>query len=240
VVYNGAEPWNAPTDLRDLIEDVPDVLKPYLPCLKAIVVAENRFSEAHLESMQNFVAMLFRFENTRIPDKNAFISKVQALLLELIDLFKDQPYDSLQHHFIVWLRRVFLHARLPDVQLTEMTELQEMHSMLYETVQEMYRKIEQEAAEKARTEAMAEGIAIGTEKGIAIGKEEGIAIGTENGFTKGQVRTLLKQLKGKFGELDDDIQEKVEKLDINALDECTQRILFANTIDEVFTDITKH
>jgi flagellar biosynthesis/type III secretory pathway protein FliH len=117
---------------------------------------------------------------------------------------------------------------VPDVSVPEITELQEMNDMLYETVQGWYR------------EAEAKGIAIGE----ARGKTEGIAIGEARGEAKGKTEGkadfLLKMLELKFGPLEAEIRERVYKLDNAALEKCAERLLQAESLWEVLGNAGLH
>lgn len=79
------------------------------------------------------------------------VEHLRTVLTELIDWLKNSEHVRLKRDFTVWLRHVLIPARLPQTSLPEMTELQEMNNMLYETVQGWYR--EAEVRGEARGEA---------------------------------------------------------------------------------------
>lgn len=67
------------------------------------------------------------------------------------------------------------------------------------------------------------------------GLEEGREEGRAEGQVKGQAKTLGKQLQLKFGQLPDAISQKLQQASEAELDLWTERILFAESLDAVFT-----
>lgn len=66
-------------------------------------------------------------------------------------------------------------------------------------------------------------------------KREGLEEGREEGRAEGQAKTLGKQLQLKFGQLPDAISQKLQQASEAELDLWTERILFAESLDAVFT-----
>jgi hypothetical protein len=58
-------------------------------------------------------------------------------------------------------------------------------------------------------------------------------MGMERGMQQGEAAVLIRQLRRKFGELPEDKRERVETADAETLLEWSDRILTANSIDEV-------
>jgi hypothetical protein len=178
VIYNGEPRWDGPAQLRALIAEVPPGLEKYLPQLHCLILDESTFPDARLRAMHNLVAALFRLENSRDgKSREAVLARLREVLALLIDWLKAPQQAGLRRDFTVWLRRVLLPARIPDTPLPEVTELQEMNDMLYETVQSWYREAE------------------------AKGEAKGEARGKAKGKTEGKADLLLKLLEIKFGPL---------------------------------------
>jgi hypothetical protein len=78
--------------------------------------------------LRNVVAALFRLEN---GDSPAAVERVLALLAAWLAA---PEQESLRKSFVVWLKRVFLPARLPGVELSHLNDLQEVRGMLSERV----------------------------------------------------------------------------------------------------------
>src|SRR6266581_3500800 len=99
---------------------------------------EARYTERELAPLRNLVAALCRLENSREPED------MQRVLGRLIDWLRAPEDDSLRQAFTVWLRRVLLPARLPGVEIPEVHDLVEMHTMLAERVVEWTQRWKEE------------------------------------------------------------------------------------------------
>ena len=71
------------------------------------------------------------------------------------------------------------------------------------------------------------------ERGIAKGLERGIAKGLEKGIAEGQTQVVLRQMRLKFGELPEAVQARVRSASPDELDRFAERILVAQSLDEV-------
>jgi hypothetical protein len=65
--------------------------------------------------------------------------------------------------------------------------------------------------------------------------EQGRAEGLEQGITRGQLAMLTKQLTLKFGEVAPEFQTRLASASRDELELWTERILRAETIEDVFT-----
>ena len=210
VLYNGQPRWYAARNIQDLITVVPPGLEKYCPQLEYLVLDEGAFSDSELAPLRNLVAALFRLEQSRT------ITDIQQILIHLIEWLQSQEQAGLRRDFTVWLRRVILPRRSPAVMLPEIYELQEMHTMLAETVQQWYAEAEKQ----------------GRQQGLQQGRQEG----RQEGQLEGE-RLLLKfQLQAKFGSLSPQIEEQLNALDAEMLFYCAKRLLIATTLEEVFTN----
>ena len=129
VLYNGAEPWTAKTDLADLIDpSLPPQLRRWQPQLRYLLLEERRYPEADLARLPNVAAALFRLENAQAPEN------IQRVIACLVEWLAGAENASLRRAFVVWLKRVLLPARVPGVEIPNFSELQELHDMLAERV----------------------------------------------------------------------------------------------------------
>ncbi len=165
----------------------------------------------------------------------------------------EQP--DLHRNFVFWLLRVLLSNNLPGAQLPEIIELQELHDMLYETVQAW--------CEEAEAKGFAEGFAIGFAIGLKEGKsvvrakkklpevielqemhdmlyetaqgwyKEAEAKGRKKGEKKGKSEMLIPLLETKFGTLDAGVYTRIHGLDSAELQACSKRLFSAQTVEEV-------
>jgi hypothetical protein len=130
VLYNGERAWWAKTSLDALIEPgLPEQLRRWQPQMRYLLLDEQRLADAgDLAEQHNVAAALFRLESSRRPED------IERVLASLIEWLAAPQQDSLRRAFVVWLRRVLLPARVPGAEIPEITDLQEMHTMLAERV----------------------------------------------------------------------------------------------------------
>ena len=147
VLYNGAEPWTAKTDLADLIDpSLPPQLRRWQPQLRYLLLEERRFPEADLARLPNVAAALFRLENAQAPEN------IQRVIACLVEWLAGAENASLRRAFVVWLKRVLLPARVPGVEIPNFSELEELHDMLAERVKTWTQEWKDEGLREGRLE----------------------------------------------------------------------------------------
>ncbi len=72
-----------------------------------------------------------------------------------------------------------------------------------------------------------------TQKGMREGMQKGIQEGMQKGRKEGEALVLARLLQRKFGELPESIRIKIEKADSDTLLEWLDRVLTADSINEV-------
>ena len=206
VLYNGSDEWNAPLDISKLITTVPGGLNKYRPSLSYFLIDESTYKDSQLSVLHNLVAALIRLENTRsLENEQAVAKAISEIWVVLMDWLNAPELARLKEDFVVWLLRVLLPRNVPLVQIPEVVELQEVNDMLYETMQRLYQKLE----------------------------ERGEKRGEERGKKRGKAEMLIQLLETKFGALDAKVQASIEKLDSEALLNCSKRLFTAQTLKEV-------
>jgi ribosomal protein L17 len=140
VIYNGSEKWDAKKNLSQLIEKVPGGLDKYQPKLRYFLLDESTFNDEKLAPLlKNLVAALIRLENTRsLENEQAVAKAIQTVLDSLVEWLKDPEFERLRRDIVTWLLRVLLPHNVPNIPIPQVIELQEMNSMLYETIQNWY------------------------------------------------------------------------------------------------------
>lgn len=78
------------------------------------------------------------------------------------------------------------------------------------------------------------GVREGREEGKREGLDEGRREGLDEGRREGLASMLLDQLQERFGEVPDDLQERVRNAPIEALRSWGKRLVSATTLQEVF------
>jgi predicted transposase YdaD len=179
VLYNGRGRWTAPLTMEGVVESLPRSLAPYGPRLRYVLLDEGRYTEHQLAPLRNLVAALCRLENSREPED------VQRVLGLLIDWLRAPADDSLRRAFTVWLRRVLLPARLPGVEIPEVHDLVEMHTMLAERVVEWTQRW----------------------------KEQGLQQGLQQGQMQEARAMVLEAVAAHFGETPPDIAATIQHVE---------------------------
>jgi flagellar biosynthesis/type III secretory pathway protein FliH len=146
------------------------------------------------------VADLFYIEKSRHWED--VLSGIQRLRR---NISPEEP--SLRRAFETWLRRVILprfDLSPEDVNLS----LEELETMLAESIDRWNRQIREEGREEGRQE----------------GRQEG------------EARVVLRQLRLKFGPLPPEVEERVRSADADRLLEWSERVLTAERLENVFGD----
>ena len=130
VIYNGRMPWTVPVDVAELIASGRGgALARYQPSQRYFLLDEGRVGGADLPS-GNLVSALIALETNR--------DQVRApeLLGVLIDLLRKQDDAELTAAFTEWVGQVLLPRRFRGSVSGPLPRLEEVRTMLAETVQE--------------------------------------------------------------------------------------------------------
>lgn len=200
VLYNGKPRWQASLNISDLIEAPPGPLRDYTPQLKYLLLDEGAVEETAPLALRNLAAALFGLEKSREPGD---ADKIVGLLANWLC---EPKQDSLRRAFVVWIKRVLLPGRLPGVDLTQLGDLQEINTMLAETVNEW---IEQ-------------------------WKQQGELRGELKGEVKGEAKALMLLLTKRFGPLAIETSQRLQTATAEQLERWLDRVLDAPTLADVF------
>ena len=205
VLYNGEKRWNARTELKDLIVNLPGGLEQYQPSLKYLILDEGKYVKEDLAPLKNLVAAIFRLENS---STNAEISEVVSNLIEWL---ATPEQAGLRRSFSIWINRVLQPADQYNEPQPEINDLLEIKTMLADRVPQWIRE------------------------GEARGEAKGEARGEARGKIEGEANTLLKQLNLKFGTVPDLVEQQIRSADKEQLDLWVEKILSASSIEEMFS-----
>ena len=171
VLYNGEQPWTAPTDVRGLIAPVGPALAPYQPAQQFHVVDERHVASDDLP-WRNLMATVIRLEASRSP------KDLERVVEALRDALPDPRDAELRRAFAEWISRVLERLAPGDVTVPPAMDLEEVRMSLLERVDEWPRQWKQE--------------------GVREGLEQGLERGLERGLE--QQRALLRRLAvARFG-----------------------------------------
>ena len=202
VIYNGRSPWTAPTDLSELITSGGPALARYQPAQQYFLLDEGRVDGGSLPA-GNLVSALIALETNR--DR----SRLPELLDTLIGLLRAQNDEELTDAFTAWVAQVLLPRPLRGTSSAPLPSLEEVRTMLAETVQEWTEQWVEQGLERGIEQGRAQGI----EQGRAQGIEQGRAQGIEQGRVEERA-LLCRQAARKF---DDDAGKQLAA----ALDDVT-------------------
>ena len=149
VLYRGHPAWKSATDVFDLIAPAPAELSPYLPHLRYLLLDANAYEAEQLERMHNPAACLLWLEGSRALDMQP--------IEQLVTLLSKPEATGLGDAMALWLTRVFLPSRLPDVTVPEAKTLEEVCSMMQENVIDWTAQWREEGWRKGREEGRQEG-----------------------------------------------------------------------------------
>jgi len=204
VLYNGEQQWAAAQNIADLVDLVPGGLERYRPDFSYLILDEGAIvsDPSWSDQMRNVAAALFRLEHNR--DEQDMLE----VLGRLVEWLKAPEQTGLRRAFVVWMRRVLLPGRAPEMELPEFTDLQdlhEVHSMLAERIKQWPERWE--------------------EKGRQEGRQEGRHEGVED--------VLRKLISLKFGELPAWADERLKQASDEQLDKWVMQILSVNDLGEL-------
>ena len=207
VLYRGAKAWTARRDIYELIAPTSPFLAKYQPHLRYFLVDERHEPE---ENLQNESAATLFVRMERRDD-------LQDLFLDItrfMTKFSGPKYLSLRRALTVWVKRVLRQRLDENVQIPDVTELEEVVAMLTER------------------------LPLFSEKWISEGRKEGRMEGEARGEAKGRAAILNRLLTKRFGKhiVDLHLEDRLINSSPEQLDVWAERILDAKTIDDVFSD----
>jgi hypothetical protein len=209
VVYNGERPWKGPTDLKDLLETIPE--PPAGMDLMSFRLVEARELDPDLlRSTASPVAELFRLEQAQKPTEIGIVAE------DLDRRLQDPDHQELRRAFATFLDRVMLKrlARYTADEELPVNNLEETATMIAQKVERWTQEWWQQGWEKGRVEGRAEGEA--------------------RGFRAGEAQALLRLLEKRFGELPPRLRERVEAADVESLQRWLDRTLTAESLQQIF------
>lgn len=103
-------------------------LATYCPSQKHFVLDEGRVGENDFPTDHNTLAEIIRLESSPAPEA------IREIVARLTTLMKNSRHDSLRRALVVWINRVVLKRLVPEENIPEVTNLQEIDAMLAERV----------------------------------------------------------------------------------------------------------
>ncbi|MDD2407970.1 MAG: Rpn family recombination-promoting nuclease/putative transposase, partial [Tepidiphilus sp.] len=139
VFYTGEAPWNAATDIAELLpQDPPETLAKYLPRLAYVLIDENAYSDETLAGLKNVVAATMRLKRQQRPQDLA------RLTAALHRWFAGDA--ELERLLTVWIREYLLRDLRPELDVPEAHDLGEITMQLAERFKQWEREVEKAPA----------------------------------------------------------------------------------------------
>lgn len=204
VVYTGKARWKAARSLEELMEPLPGLEAAELPegfsLLGYHLVEEHGLAQEALEPMMGPVARLFELDRSR------GLEEVEQVVGRLVEELAGADHQGLRQAFKSWLAAVVLPTVAPEVKVSEISDLEEVRSMLQQNGIEW------------------------RDGWLEQGRQEG----RREGRQEGEVAVFLRLLTKKFGQVSPSIRSRVESATTDELLLWADRILTAANLDEVF------
>jgi predicted transposase YdaD len=238
VVYHGAEPWNVPLGFSALFD--PDLFDP--DGALAGIVPDFRYFLSDLGSqadheLSRFALLRSGLMALKHATRDADIVSIEAIVTAEI------WHDLFCGVVIKYIFRAFRQIdRDEAVRLLTTIKEKAGPAMVSNIAQEWIDEGKAlgllqgivEGMEQGVAQGMEQGVAQGMEQGKAEGMEQGIAEGREQGVAQGQARLLTRQLTRRFGPLPAEVTSRIDAAGTETLDTWGERLLDAQTLDEVF------
>ncbi len=186
-----------------MIGDLDPSAEIYRPQLRYLLVDEAAYPREELEALNSPVADLFYLEKSR--DWSEVRASVHRLRQNVAEAPLRQAFES-------WLQDVVLPRFGVNREEATTLKLEELETMLAESIDRWNREI------------------------LEKGREEGREEGRDEGRQEGEARLLLRQLRLKFGSLEPEIEERVRSADPDRLLVWGERVLTAESLQDVFRD----
>ena len=150
MLYNGDEPWTAPTTFEALVEQ-PELLGQSGVSFEYFKIAENEISRESLLKIRNIVSTLFLAE-THLD--------VDVLGPELIALFDHESDKQAVSLFLNWFRQLKDHDRIDEADFNILSKVysnrEEVQSMLVTKLKKQRERLREEMREEVVQEVREE------------------------------------------------------------------------------------
>jgi len=115
----------SPLQIAELIESLPGY-EAHLPRFEYRIIDEGHLPPEQLEPLDNPVAGVFQLEQSE------GLEEIRRIIDALVDILDDPELLELRRDLATWLRRAVFPARLPEIEVPELHDLQEAKIMLAE------------------------------------------------------------------------------------------------------------
>jgi len=242
VLYSGIRRWKAPHQIRDLILPVNDLLEPFQPRLKYILLDTQTLTRQVLEStatlgaitdadlQDNLAWLQFRLEHNKGRDDvidliHRLVSLTQPSLGQQqsgeLHESGSQGNSSTQDVFANWLHSVVLPRSLPALHQCKTGSQENLNASSTISISEVINML------------------MNTRNWEEQWRQEGIEKGIEKGIRQGQAAQLADTMSYRFGPIPEDILLRLENASPEELSRWARNLLDAKNMEQVFTSDSK-
>ena len=211
LIYHGKYNWNSKLRLGEMIAGyglLSDQIKKYIPDYEYLLFNISRYSDEEIKGQAQLRIVLTIFRDIFTKDANEFHESMIRAIEYLSEL--DDKQTGIEY-FETMMRYIF------NVR-SDLTE---------RDVEKLIAKIENnypEGSEVLMTLA---------ERFVEKGMEKGIEKGMEKGETNALVKTAIKLLTKKFGNIPEEVRTKISKLDNSTLEIIIEGIFEYKSLDDI-------
>jgi len=207
VFYHGNKKWNIGMNLSDLLREIPQDLKEFIPDFKYLLYDFSVYSETELKG--RIVLKLF-IETMKYSRSDKFKDKLKELFRMYDEIAKKKKGMEYLKLFIKYI-------------------LKTQEKMSFEDLKKEAEKLSITGGESIMT--IAEKL---KKEGIEIGKEEGLKKGREEGIISGLLEGIEGMIEIKYGESSLRLMKDISKIEsIDKLEKIKNTIRKSDRIDEV-------
>ena len=192
VIYNGSRPWNASKSLGELITPVAEPLRSYLPAMSYFVLDEGRVRPL---AQNNTLSTIIQLEQA--PDAGQLV----AALEQARELLNDADHSSLRQALLAWLESVVLQRVAPATDLPTLSELQEVKTMLAETVTRWTEDWKEEGRQEGLQEGALKGRQEGLQEGQLLGLQKAAIVLAQRGLSVAEIAQALELTESEVGSM---------------------------------------
>jgi predicted transposase/invertase (TIGR01784 family) len=210
VIYHGERQWRVPRGFQQLVSPLPQALTAFVPQFTYALVDLSARTNAEIKGdvLTRLVQLALRWIFDDQP-----IERLRTLLA-LIEQVQDKDtavaiLESLLRYYVQGTQRIEEH---------DVRELLQQSTHTGDPIMQTFidRYIEQ-----------------GVQQGLQQGVQQGLQQGVQQGVQQGGAAMLLRLIERRFGPPSEQVRERVTRADPNTLLQWSDRILDANSLDEV-------
>ena len=166
-------------------------------------------------------------------EKDSNIENLDHHLTQLIELLNHPGYEHVTQDFLSWLRHVIEEKHQMEFDFGQIESISEARDMLKENIEAWKQNLIVTGVMQGREE----GLTLGREEGLNLGREEGKTLGREEGILIGEALLLERLLKRRFGELPENITQKLRYATQEELETWSYAVLDSKLLEDIFQDL---